>query len=526
MIVGLIALDRTTCAQIPINPKSFLVKNLQANDDKNSMYEEFYGLRERAFSLTPDPQFLFLNDRSKEALEQILYGIERREGFSCLIGDVGTGKTTLCWAILEKLKRKNVRTALIQNPMLSETDILRPILMDLGVRPSAEDNPSTTDESNLGAFDSSWLDQMDKKQLLDRLNAFLLEKAQRDEFTILIIDESQNLSVKMLEELRLLSNLETAKRKLLQIIFVGQPELDEKLKRPELRQLNSRISVRFETKRLDAKDTEKYILHRLIMAGGAPKLQFGHGAIRAVYEYSRGYPRLINLVCDRALLAGYGERSFLITKKMIRNAAMSIEGKEDIILHPLSNWMRKVIPIAGTAILLIVLSLLFAWKNGLITLAKDSAPAPPAAYSEPMKAAMELPVSVATPPVSTPVSTPKPETAATEEKPATKQLPLETVATTPAIPEKHGEKLYVLQVHSFLTEDKANPAMKELKNEGQLSYLQYEINSEGKGWYVVYVGPFNNLGAARKTLDEIQKRYGVEPIIRIRSSNNEQRETL
>jgi general secretion pathway protein A len=413
----------------------------------------------------------------------------------------------MCWAVLERLAGKNVRTALIQNPMLSELDILRSILMDLAARPSAEDSPSKSDESGPDVFDSSWLHRMDRKQLLDCLNAFLAERARRDEFTVLIIDESQNLSVNMLEQLRLLSNLETDKKKLLQIIFVGQLELDKKLRRPELRQLNQRISVRFETKHLSGKDAEKYIRHRLIIAGGAPKLKFGRGAFKAIYEYSKGYPRAINLICDRALLVGYDERSFVITKRMVRKAVLSLKGKEEGFLHTLSDWMRRTIPVTGAVMFLIGASLFFAWENGWVTLAKDSVPVPPAVYSLPINASKEPPT-----PAVTAVSTPKPEMAVTEAK----QLPHEANATTPSALEKHGEKKYLLQVHSFLKEEKANPAMRQLLDEGQSSYVQYEINSEGRGWYVVYAGPFDDLGTVRETVAALKKRYSVEPIIRVR----------
>ena len=221
------------------------------------MYEKFYGLKETAFNLTPDPAFLYLNKRSKDALDLILYAIERREGFSLIIGDVGTGKTTLCWALLDRLARKNIRTALIQNPMLSETDILRSILQDLGVRPEEGSSDSDAeDKASLEVFNTNWLQGMNKKQLLDKLNLFLAARAQEDVFTVLIVDEAQNIPTTLLEQLRLLSNLETAKKKLLQIIFVGQLELDKKLKMSSMRQLNQRISVRFETKTLSKADTE------------------------------------------------------------------------------------------------------------------------------------------------------------------------------------------------------------------------------------------------------------------------------
>ncbi len=325
------------------------------------MYENFYGLKETAFNLTPDPAFLFLNKRSKDALDLILYGIERREGFALIIGDVGTGKTTMCWALLDRLAKKKICTALIQNPMLSETDILKAILQDLGVRPEAPPSPAQSpDGSKLDVFDTDWMQGMSKKQLIDRLNMFLAGRAQENVFTVLIVDEAQNVSMSLLEQLRLLSNLETAKKKLLQIIFVGQLELDQKLKLASMRQLNQRISIRFETKTLSREDTELYIRHRIAAAGGAPRLVFGAGAFKAIWKHSKGYPRLINLICDRALLTGYNERSRVITRKIVRTAAGSLQGKDEV--RRLSwNWrMPFVLP----AILLIG-ALLFAVYESL-----------------------------------------------------------------------------------------------------------------------------------------------------------------
>jgi general secretion pathway protein A len=177
-------------------------------------------------------------------------------------------------------------------------------------------------------FDTEWMQGMNKKQLLDRLNLFLAARAQEDVFTVLIVDEAQNVPTTLLEQLRLLSNLETAKKKLLQIIFVGQLELDGKLRMPSLRQLNQRISVRFETKTLSKADTESYIRHRLAIAGASSRLRFGSSAFKAVWRHSKGYPRLINLICDRALLAGYMERSPVINRNLVRRAAMGLQGEE------------------------------------------------------------------------------------------------------------------------------------------------------------------------------------------------------
>lgn len=331
------------------------------------MYEKFYGLKEPAFNLTPDPAFLFLNKRSKDALDQILYGIERREGFALIVGDIGTGKTTMCWALLERLSRKDICTALIQNPMISETDILRSILQDLGVRPERHQyslNLEGAEDTTRELFDTDWMQELNKKQLLDRLNTFLAARAQENVFTVLIIDEAQNISMELLEQLRLLSNLETAKKKLLQIIFVGQLELDHKLKLPSLRQLNQRISVRFETKALSREDTERYIRHRLAVAGGVPKLRFGSGVFRSIWKYSKGYPRLINLICDRALLAGFRERSTVIKRRMARKAAFDLKGKESVVLRIPAGLGRRMVPFLVSAFLLL-LAMFFMVYRGL-----------------------------------------------------------------------------------------------------------------------------------------------------------------
>jgi general secretion pathway protein A len=300
------------------------------------MYEEFYGLKKRAFNLTPDPAFLFLNERDREAFDNLLYGIERRHGFAVIIGDVGTGKTTICWALLERLERKDVCTALIQNPTISEADIMRSILLDLGVQPDHPHSSQDPGDENPTPWDipgTSWVQRLNRKQILDRLNRFLAEKARENVFTVIIVDEAQGISMTMLEQLRLLSNLEKAKNKLLQIIFVGQPELDYKLKSSSLRQLNQRISVRFETKTLSREDTERYILHRLAVAGRAPQPFIESSAFKAIWLYSKGYPRVINLVCDRALYAGYLERSPIITSKLVRQAVLDLQGKINIVAH-------------------------------------------------------------------------------------------------------------------------------------------------------------------------------------------------
>ncbi len=269
------------------------------------MYLEFYGLREAPFSLTPDPRFLFLSERHRDALEHLLYGIRERKGFIQLTGEVGAGKTTLCRAALERLG-PTVHTALVLNPLLSSSQLLRTILVELGIEPPA---------------------RADRAVYLERLNEFLLAQVPRGHDVVLFIDEAQDLPSELLEQVRLLSNLETDRQKLLQIVLLGQPELAEVLDRPGLRQLRQRITVRYHLPPLSRDETELYVQWRLQVAGANGRPSFTPWAMRGVHRYSRGIPRLINAVCDTSLLAGYVEGAGELTAHHVRRAVRELEGK-------------------------------------------------------------------------------------------------------------------------------------------------------------------------------------------------------
>jgi general secretion pathway protein A len=267
------------------------------------MYDHFYGFHEPPFNLTPDPRFLFYSERHREAFHHVLFGIQERKGFIQLTGEVGAGKTTICRAILEELG-PTYRTALILNPCLTSSQLLRTILHELGLAPG----------------------RIDRAAGLELLNRFLLDQLAAGNDVVLLIDEAQDLEPELLEEVRLLSNLETDQRKLLQIVLVGQPELRDRLDERGLRQLRQRITVRYHLRPLSRQETEHYIRHRLHVAGGNSRPTFDRWAIRRIYRYSRGVPRLINAVCDKTLLCGFVTGTDRLTGRHVRRAVRELEG--------------------------------------------------------------------------------------------------------------------------------------------------------------------------------------------------------
>ncbi len=275
------------------------------------MYEDYYGFTEKPFSLTPDPKYLYKSASHADAFELLQYAIRRREGFVVITGDIGTGKTTLCRAILEQVDRKTF-TALVLNPFLSEEDLLRLVLQEFGV--------VSRDEIKRGR-----LIGVSKQELIETLNEFLLSLQSLHAQALLIIDEAQNLPLQVLEQIRILSNLETEKEKLLQIVLVGQSNLKDLLRRPELRQLDQRVSIRYDLKPLTQDETSAYVQHRLSVAGGGAAVSFAPRALSRLHRHTAGIPRLINLLCDRALLSGYSAHTNKIVADYVDSAAESLE---------------------------------------------------------------------------------------------------------------------------------------------------------------------------------------------------------
>lgn len=266
------------------------------------MYLEFYGLKESPFNITPDPRFLYYSERHREAFDHLSYGIATRKGFIELTGEVGSGKTTLCRAVLATLNEQ-VRTALILNPCLSEDQLLRAILVDFGLKVKG----------------------VDRLDYVEQLNEFLLEQAREGNNVVVMIDEAQNLSPGVLEQIRLLSNLETDQHKLMQIILSGQPELRERLARPDLRQLRQRILVRCRLQPLSEDELAEYLVHRLHVAGGNGHVTFDDRAIRLIHKKSKGIPRMVNAISDNALLAGYVAGLRVVGRRQVKKALSDME---------------------------------------------------------------------------------------------------------------------------------------------------------------------------------------------------------
>jgi general secretion pathway protein A len=302
------------------------------------MYTRFYGFKERPFEINPDPDFLFLSENHREALAHLTYAANERKGFTVITGEVGTGKTTIVRAFLSQLNGK-VKTAYIFNPKLTSIDFLRYICEDLGLKE----------------------EKLSKGQYIAQLHNFLLERYSRNEQVILIVDEAQNLTSTLLEEVRLLTNLETSKNKLLQVMLIGQPELNKTLNDHQFRQLKQRVSLRYHLQPLNKEETKKYIENRLIRAGAVDPHFFTNKALEKIYAYSKGIPRLINITCDNAFLTGFAAGRKIIGDRIIKEVINKLEGRS----IPDKKRFRLLIWIL---VLLLIFGGLFLWWKEILEL--------------------------------------------------------------------------------------------------------------------------------------------------------------
>jgi general secretion pathway protein A len=330
------------------------------------MYNQYFGFSEPPFSIAPNPRYLYLSEQHREALASLLYGINSNGGFVLLTGDVGTGKTTVCRCLLEQLP-EHAEVAFILNPKYSITELLEAIC----------------DELKIGCQHSSHR----IKGYIDALNGHLLASHARGVNTVLIIDEAQNLSLDVLEQIRLLTNLETSSQKLLQIILIGQPELLATLARPELRQLNQRITARYHLKALAREELSAYVGHRLAVGGRAAPL-FTRMALRRLHRLTGGVPRMVNIICDRALLGAYVERCNRVDWWVLNRAAEEILGQA---ARPFGRWALLSLLLVG----LLLAGFLLPSGRELLALVRPEAPplVQLDAQPEPPPADVEVPVA-------------------------------------------------------------------------------------------------------------------------------------
>jgi general secretion pathway protein A len=304
------------------------------------MYPSFFGLKENPFSMTPDPHFLYLGKNHQEALSRLVYGIWQKKGFIAMTGEVGTGKTTLIHYLLHKLSGvEHTKTAFLFNPKLPVNDFFAYILKDLGVNGHGNT----------------------KGDHVHALYQDLLQSYQKGQRVVLFVDEAQGLSPELLEEIRLLSNLETGTSKLLQIILIGQPELNKTLLKPEFRQLRQRINLRYHLRPLSEKETKEYIEKSLRIAG-AKRSVFTKQAIKEIYDYSGGMPRLINILCDNSLLGGYSSNRRIIDRKLVKEAAKELQLTKSFLQT--WRWILLAIFVIGGLLSFILLSKHFGSFGG------------------------------------------------------------------------------------------------------------------------------------------------------------------
>jgi general secretion pathway protein A len=307
------------------------------------MYNEYFGFKEAPFSIAPDPRYLYMTAQHREALAHLVYGLNSEGGCILLTGEVGTGKTTICRCLLEQIPDQ-ANVALVLNPKLSEIELLETICDELKISYPDSDNSVKT--------------------YTDRIYEFLIKSNRNNEKTVLIIDEAQNLDSKVLEQLRLLTNLETHQRKLLQIIIIGQPELLDILAKSEMRQLAQRITARFHLRPLTKSEVKTYVSHRLAIAGQHIQL-FPENSLKLLYKLSNGIPRLINIICDRALLGAYVENQYAVSPAIIKKAATEVFGELKNVekYHKNKRWLYPLSAFSGITIIAITLFFYFSYTE-------------------------------------------------------------------------------------------------------------------------------------------------------------------
>lgn len=432
---------------------------------KERVYLDFYNLDEAPFSITPDPEYLFYSPTHQNAINKLLYGINSRMGFLLLVGEVGTGKTTICRSLLDKLADK-AYTVYIINPSLSGTELISSILDDLEI---------------------SYSKKASKKELIDALNTFFLS-ADNDKPVVIIIDDAQTMHIDSLEDMRLLSNLETDKQKLFQILLVGQPELLAQLSRPELRQLKQRVALTCRLEALARTEVEGYISRRLFVAGDKGHIRFKSDAIRRIFSISKGTPRLINRICDYALTAGYVADTHEISQGHVKKAVKELKGlwQGDTSAISSSSGKRKW---------LFIIALLSLVYSGIVVTVWYLAPrnflSTPVVESNASTELKPIPIAMAKLQASQ-LGASLGKNMAEIKQEIQASPPLKAAPT----PSNERKKVYIIRVASFRTLQRVEKATARLRNSGIQSYSKLVDLGEKGQWYGIYTGSFKTVKEA------------------------------
>jgi len=403
------------------------------------MYEAFFHLRETPFSIAPNPHYLYMSQQHNEALAHLVYGVGRDGGFVLLTGEVGTGKTTVCRCFLEQVP-DDTDVAFVLNPKLKVEELLATICDELSI-PYIGDSISV-------------------KDYVDCINGFLLRQHGQGRHTVLIIDEAQNLSSDVLEQIRLLTNLETHEKKLLQIVLLGQPELQEMFQQPELRQLSQRVTARFHLNALAEEEVAPYIYHRLTVAGAIdPRSMFPVTTVKRLYQISKGIPRIINLVCDRAMLGAYSRETRVVDSNILSNAAREVLGYN--VYAPVRTMQRLPwvpVSIGGAAAIVLMLTIGLSYWAGLSQHTEQVvSEAVPAQTSTDTKAQPSL---ASTPSAAASQLSELPPPAAVMQAQTGTQPQPQTLSTSP--PVKRADELSIAQVYDLAPHENDGDAYQDL----------------------------------------------------------------
>jgi len=455
------------------------------------MYIEFFGFKENPFMLAPNPAYLFLGKSHEEALAHLVYAVSEGEGFVSLIGKRGVGKTTMCRAFIER-RDENIEVAYIFKPELSPEELLKKINSEFSISDATDD----------------------VKELIDALNSFLMQKKVEGKKVVLFIDDAQNLKEDALEQVRLLSNLETTRDKLLQIVLVGKPRLADMLGSHALRQIGQRVSVSYHINPLTYEETCAYIYHRMSIASQGMRVQFEASALKRIYKFSSGIPRMINIACDKSLFSAYRLNHKHITGEIAKTAILDLTGRSGWRWFGFLNRRRALLVAAGGGLLLILMMVALFTRQADRQAVAVKAEVKPAAVKQPAKPKADPLPNKTTKPAEKVNRASVPEVPETEE-PAVKPAVMTTSGPVPEKVSQPAAKMtHSVQVGAFRNRKLAQKRVGTLKEKGYPAGILPVTDSKARAWYTVRIGDYPSRDVARQHAEAFTSREKMESAVR------------